>query len=119
MPIVNYLLLAIEGVAPECFCILIGMQHKFACPVLKQILNFRDLLTRAARSQGSNEKFIPNMPRVLKSSPHAGQAKFSGLPGMPSSLACQAYQNQSLACCKRTGLFLESTAILSLAKLSY
>ena len=37
------------------------------CMPCKHIWNFRDHLTRAARSLGSNEKSIPNMPRVPKS----------------------------------------------------
>ena len=37
------------------------------CMPCKHILRFRDLLTRTARSVGSNKKFIPSMPRVPKS----------------------------------------------------
>ena len=94
MPIVNDLLTGNRWVGPSVFLHL-NWHATEICMPYKNILRFRDLPTSVARSLGSNKKLIKSMSWVPKSS------------------ACQ---NQSLECFKRAGLFLESTAILTLAK---
>ena len=84
MPIVNDLLTGNRGSGPRVFSHLNWHAKEIFMPC-KHILRFRDLPTSAVRRLGSNKKLIPSMPRVLK------------------SLICRAYQNQSLACSKRTG----------------
>ena len=94
MPIVNDLLTGNRWVGPRVFLHL-NWHATEICMSYKNILRFRDLPTSVARSLGSNKKLIKSISWVPKSS------------------ACQ---NQSLECFKRAGLFLESTAILTLAK---
>ena len=84
MPIVNDLLTSNRGGGPRVFLHL-NWHATEICMPCKRILMFHDLPTSAARNLGSNNKLIPNMPRV------------------PKSTACRACQNQSLACAKRTG----------------
>ena len=61
MPIVNDLLTGNRGGDPRVFLHL-NLHAREICMPCKHILRFCDLLTSAARSLGSNKKFIPNMP---------------------------------------------------------
>ena len=109
MPIANDLLTGNRGGGPRVFLHL-NRHATEICMPCRQILNFRDLLTRVARSLGSNEKFIPNMPLVPKSPAcragqiqifwHAGHTKISlrhAVNGQVSSLNLQLFQ----ACLKK------------------
>ena len=75
MLIVNDLLIGNRGGSPRVFLHL-NWHATEICMPSNQILRFRDLPTSAARSQGSNKKLMPSMPRVPNLL-HAGHAKIS------------------------------------------
>ena len=74
--------LVIEGVAPEWFCIEIGMQQNFACSV--SII--WGSVTFSPTPQEAYVLVISNHTQ------YAQRAKISGMPGMPNSLTCPACQ---------------------------
>ena len=83
--------LVIEGVAPEWFCIEIGMQQNFACSV--SIIWGSE--TFSPRTQEAYVLVISNSYPACPACQnlrHAGHAKFSGMPGMSNSLTCPACQ---------------------------
>ena len=94
MPIVNDLLTGNRGTDARVFLHL-NWHATEICMPFKHILRFRDLLTSAARSLGSNKEFIPSMSCVPKSPAcracqilgHAGHVKVCGTSGMPKSVS--------------------------------
>ena len=77
MPIVNDLLTGNRGTDARVFLHL-NWHATEICTPFKHILRFRDLLTSAERSLGSNKEFIPSMSCVQKS---------------PACRACRACQS--------------------------
>ena len=96
--------LVIEGVAPEWFCIEIGMQQNFACSV--SIIWGSETFSPTPQEAcvlviGNSYPACPACQNLRD----AGHAKFSGMPGMPNSLACRACHNLGHAGHAKIGLW--------------
>ena len=97
MPIVNDLLPGNRGGGPRVFLHLNWYATEICMPC-KHILRFRDLLTRTARSLGSNKKFIPSMPHVPKSAVYrVCQIFLRALKAQVSSLNLQLNRSPCLS----------------------